>query len=79
MHCGRALLVVCALTLVSCASKPSSEILEKDSPRATSSATFTAPAGWTIKTSGPLTLLTAPEKDSHIALVNLKAAVEAAH
>jgi CubicO group peptidase (beta-lactamase class C family) len=74
MNCGRALLIVCLLTLISCASKTTSELLEKDSPRATSSATFTAPAEWTITTKGPLTVLTAPEKDSRIALVDLKAA-----
>jgi hypothetical protein len=74
MRYGRALSVVCSLALISCARKSTSEVLEKDSPRATSSATFTAPAEWTIATNGSLTVLTAPEKDSHIALMDLKAA-----
>ena len=35
--------------------------------------TFIAPAGWTITTRGPATILEAPEGDSHIALVDVRA------
>ena len=46
----------------------------KDTPRATSAgATFTLPAGWTMTTTGALTLLGMPETDSHVAIVDLKA------
>ena len=35
--------------------------------------TFIAPAGWTITTRGPATILEAPEGDSHIVLVDVRA------
>jgi CubicO group peptidase (beta-lactamase class C family) len=50
------------------------EKVEKDSPRATAAgATFTVPAGWTITTKGPVVVLTPPETDSHVAVVDVKA------
>src|SRR4029453_11006386 len=73
MHSGGVGLIICLLSLISCGHKTTSEVLEKDSPRATSSATFTAPAGWTITSNQSLTVLTAPEKDTRIALADLRA------
>ena len=35
--------------------------------------TFIAPAGWTITTRGPATILEAPEGDSHIVFVDVRA------
>ena len=50
------------------------EKVEKDSPRATpAGATFTVPAGWTITTKGSVVVLTPPEADSHVAVVDVKA------
>ena len=46
-----------------------------DTPRATTAgATFIAPAGWTVTVKGPATIVEAPEGDSRIALVDVKAA-----
>lgn len=53
---------------------PPKELLAADSPRATAAgATFTAPAGWTITTRGPLVVLDPPEGDSHLAIVDAEA------
>ncbi len=50
------------------------ETLAKDSPRATpAGTTFTAPAGWTMTTRGPMVVLDPPEPDSHVAIVDVKA------
>jgi CubicO group peptidase (beta-lactamase class C family) len=50
------------------------ETLAADTPRTTTSgASFVAPAGWTIVTRGPAVILTPPEADSHIALVDVQA------
>lgn len=50
------------------------EKLTADAPRTTvEGATFVAPAGWSITVRGPATILEAPEGDSHIALVDIRA------
>ena len=60
------------------------EVQSADTPRTTVAGnTFIAPAGWRVEVKGPMTLLTPPEGDSHIALIDLKsndadAAVKAA-
>ena len=60
------------------------EVQSADTPRTTVAGnTFIAPAGWRVDVNGPMTLLTPPEGDSHIALIDLKsndadAAVKAA-
>lgn len=49
-----------------------------DTPRTTVDGhRFVAPVGWSIRTQGPATILTAPEGDSHIALVDVGPAVDA--
>ena len=49
-------------------------VLSADTPKTTvEGATFIAPAGWSIDVSGPATILTAPEGDSTIALVDVHA------
>lgn len=51
------------------------ERLAADTPRTTvEGATFVAPAGWTISVRGPATILEAPEGDSRLALVDVRAA-----
>jgi hypothetical protein len=51
------------------------EVLRADTPRTTvEGSRFIAPAGWRIAVRGPATILTAPEGDSHIALVDVRAA-----
>ena len=53
---------------------PSSEILVADSPKTTVFGnTFIAPEGWTLSVRGPATILEAPERDSWIALIDVKA------
>ena len=48
--------------------------LSTDTPKTTvEGATFIAPAGWSIEVKGPATILTAPEGDSRIALVDVHA------
>jgi hypothetical protein len=50
------------------------EVLTADTPRTTVAGnTFIAPAGWRVEVQGQNTLLTPPEGDSHIALIDLKA------
>lgn len=50
------------------------ETLTKDSPRATpAGTTFTAPAGWTLTTKDSMVVLSPPEPDSHVAIVDVKA------
>ncbi len=50
------------------------ERLTADTPRATTEgATFIAPAGWSIDVRGPATILEAPEGDSRLALVDVRA------
>lgn len=51
-----------------------SERVEKDTPRATpGGATFMVPAGWTMTTKGSVVILDPPERDSHLAVVEVKA------
>jgi hypothetical protein len=51
------------------------QALPADTPRITTEgATFIAPAGWSIEVRGPATILTPPEADSHIALIDVRAA-----
>jgi CubicO group peptidase (beta-lactamase class C family) len=48
------------------------ETLAADTPRTTVAGnTFIAPAGWAIEVRGPATILTPPEGESHIALVDV--------
>jgi CubicO group peptidase (beta-lactamase class C family) len=50
------------------------DVLSADSPRTTVAGnTFIAPAGWRVEVKEQMTLLTPPEGDSHIALIDLKA------
>src|SRR6186997_2098783 len=50
------------------------EVQSADTPRTTVAGnTFIAPAGWRVEVKGQMTLLTPPEGDSHIALIDLKA------
>ncbi|HEY5936025.1 MAG TPA: serine hydrolase domain-containing protein [Kofleriaceae bacterium] len=50
------------------------ETLSADTPRTTVTGNgFVAPAGWTIWVSGPATIVEAPEGDSRIALIDVKA------
>src|SRR3984885_12415566 len=53
---------------------PAPELLATDTPRATpGGATFTAPAGWSIVIGTASAVLTAPEQDSHVAIVDVHA------
>ena len=55
-------------------SPPAAEVLSADAPRTTTAGNkFIAPAGWRVEMKGQMTLLTPPEGDSHIALIDLKA------
>ncbi len=54
--------------------KPLVEVMTADTPRTTVEGnSFTAPAGWGVRVRGPATILDAPEGDSHIALVDVRA------
>ncbi|MPY87978.1 MAG: serine hydrolase [Luteitalea sp.] len=53
---------------------PESEKLAADTPRTTADGNrFVAPRDWSIRTSGPAVILEAPEGDSHIALIDVRA------
>lgn len=55
--------------------RPAPERLAADTPRVTpGGATFTVPAGWSIVTGKNLVILTPPEPDTHIAIVDSQAA-----
>src|SRR6202140_620249 len=55
--------------------KPAGERMTTDSPRVTSAgATFKVPAGWSIETGKDFVILTPPETDTHIAIVDSQAA-----
>ena len=52
-----------------------SETMAADTPKTTVAGnTFVAPVGWTVAVKGPATIVTAPEPDSRVALVDVKAA-----
>ncbi len=54
---------------------PKAEPLAADTPKTTVEGnTFIAPAGWTVTVKGPATILTPPEPDSHLAIIDVKAA-----
>lgn len=54
---------------------PPAETMQADTPRTTVDGnTFIAPAGWKVEVRGPATLLSPPENDSHIALIDVGAA-----
>jgi CubicO group peptidase (beta-lactamase class C family) len=58
---------------------PQAELLTADTPKSTAEgATFIAPAGWSVAVRGAATILEPPEGDSHIALVDVRAADAAA-
>ena len=70
---GRRLLLALALAAVTPA-HAQDEKLAADTPRTTSAgATFMAPAGWTISQSANVVVLTPPEDDSKLALVDVEA------
>jgi hypothetical protein len=55
--------------------KAAAERLAADTPRTTGEGTtFTAPAGYSIRTEGALTVLETPEPDTHLALFDTRAA-----
>jgi CubicO group peptidase (beta-lactamase class C family) len=58
---------------------PNIELLSADTPATTASgATFTAPSGWRVTSSASKKVLEPPEADSHLALVDVRAANAAA-
>ena len=68
MSCSRAV----SSSTVATSSAP--EHLITDTPKKTvGGATFVAPAEWIFSVRGPATILAAPEGDSHIALVDVRA------
>ena len=57
----------------------SAEQLTSEAKRSTpAGATFTAAAGWTLRSEANTVVLTPPEPDSHLAIVDVKAADAAA-
>jgi CubicO group peptidase (beta-lactamase class C family) len=79
MSTALAVAVVALLTLQQAATSAppklaAGEMSAADSPRTTVAGnTFIAPAGWRVDVKGQMTLLSPPEPDSHIALIDLKA------
>src|SRR5262245_7310382 len=56
------------------AQRAAADALAADSPQTTVAGnTFIAPSGWRVEVKGQMTLLTPPEGDSHIALIDVKA------
>ncbi len=73
------LAVIALLTLQQAApsaapTQAAAEVSVADSPRTTVAGNaFIAPAGWRVEVRGQMTLVSPPEPDSHIALIDLKA------
>ena len=66
--------IACAESPAGQAASAAAETLKADSPRTTVDGTqFVAPAEWSIRVAGPATVLEAPEHDSRVALVDIKA------
>src|SRR5262245_46783813 len=58
---------------------PTIELISADTPLTTASgSTFTAPSGWRVTSSASMKVLEPPEADSHLALVDVRAANAAA-
>ena len=69
------LLALLTLAGASGAAQTAQPPLSADTPSTTvAGATFIAPAGWSVAVKGPATIVEAPEGDSRIALVDVKAA-----
>ncbi len=77
---GLAALAVMAATVVSAQAqeaKPAAAALAADTPSQTASgATFTAPMAWTMTTAPSLVVLSPPETDSHVAIVEVGPAAD---
>ena len=69
------LLVICGSVQAAAPDAASAKVrLAADTPKTTALGnTFIAPAGWSISTQGPATILEAPEGDSRIVLVDVRA------
>src|SRR5687767_13957357 len=53
---------------------PKGEVMAADTPTTTVGGnTFVAPAGWTLLVRGQATIISAPEGDTHVAIVDVKA------
>jgi CubicO group peptidase (beta-lactamase class C family) len=76
MRCLHAVtLILLTLAGASGAAQTAQPPLAADTPSTTvAGATFIAPVGWSVAVKGPATILEAPEGDSRIALVDVKAA-----
>jgi CubicO group peptidase (beta-lactamase class C family) len=80
---GASLAAACLFALTSCSRATSYSVGQSgstqahvvaDSPQHTvGGATFVAPVGWAVTVRGPATILDAPEGDSHLALVDVRA------
>src|ERR1041384_5039328 len=73
----------CAIVVLACAAASqdavfgaqASEQISTETKRSTQAgASFTAPAAWTLSREGNRVVLTPPETDSHLAIVDVKAA-----
>jgi CubicO group peptidase (beta-lactamase class C family) len=67
----RRALLVCALLALFVSFSAAAETVEKDTPRTTAAGTqYTVPAGWAVSAKGAMVVLTPPETDSALALVD---------
>jgi CubicO group peptidase (beta-lactamase class C family) len=68
------LLVACGLAQAATPTETAKERLAADTPKTTALGnTFIAPAGWSVSVRGPATIIEAPEGDSRIVLVDVRA------
>lgn len=81
MPCFHRLMLIAVLLAAQSLSDaaPAAAALGANAPQSTSQgATFTAPAGWTVNRGGALSVLQPPEPDTHIAIVDVGPAADAA-
>jgi hypothetical protein len=74
-----AIIVMLAGTVPVPSARAQGTVANADTPEKTASgATFTVPAQWSMESRGPVIVLTAPEGDTHIAIVDVGSAADAA-
>src|SRR5690242_15367181 len=67
------ILVACAASAVVSFAQSVEQLTSEAKRTTTAGATFTAPPAWSLRTEGNTIVLTPPETDSHLALVDVKA------
>ena len=74
MRCSVAVSLFLAAVVAAAQPQPAEQLTAETKRSTPGGATFSAPAGWSIRTAPSMIVLDAPEADSHLALVDVRAA-----